>query len=275
MLLWSVFVQAQSGEVFLKCYNNETFKEADCNQCGIKSNTFSGIIVKYKGLDYAFYNPVKVTSKGNLVTFEDAYNSKPVTVPITSIITHNTVNKLIAFITACKCGDCISGGGGGGDKFVASGSKSGNDLILTFNDASTITISNIYNKETIWINGTGAPTNPTNDSGNRVFAVGDKYLDTQIGQIYRYNGSSWLLIFDPFSEYEEFTLNGAGEITLSAISAYALASIIPTQPARYVVEIEGQVQNINRSDFTIGGPTLTFSGGAANSGQRGSIRILK
>ena len=157
---------------------------------------------------------------------------------------------------------------------MVSGAKSGNDLVLTMSDASTITIADIYNKETIVIHGTGAPSSPSNDSGNRTFKLGDKYLNTQTGQVYRYNGTIWQLIFDPFDEYQEFTLNSNGQVVLT-VSAYAIASIIPSQPARYVIEIEGQVQNINRGDFTIAGSTVTFTGGSANSGQRGSVRVLK
>ena len=84
-----------------------------------------------------------------------------------------------------------------------------------------------------------------------------------------------LLIFNPFLEYEEFTLNGSGAYTLATITAGSIADILTTDPARVVLEIEGQLQKYNRGDWTISGSTITLNGGAANAGNRGSILILK
>lgn len=272
---------SQNKIALLKCYNNKTFKEADCSGCGFKANSFSGVVIRYQNKDWPFHNPIKVTVKGNAVTFLDAFGVE-LTLGWNQIATYNTVDKLTTFLTECKCDDCASGGGGGGgggedDIYLTNAAKSGNNLVLTMSSGTVFTITDIINKETIYLNGDGNPNSvaPTNDSNNRSLKVGDKYLDQLTGNIYRYNGSTWLLIFNPFLEYEEFTLNGSGAYTLATITASSIANVLTTDPARVVFEIEGQLQKYNRGDWTISGSTITLNGGAANAGNRGSILILK
>lgn len=267
---------SQNKIALLKCYNNEAFKEADCTGCGFKANSFSGIIIRYQNKDWPFHNPVKVTVKGQAVTFLDPFGVE-LTLGWNQIANYNTVPKLMTFLTDCKCDDCGVGGGGEGDIFLESAVKSGNNLVLTMNDATVFTITDVLNKETIYLNGDGNPNSvpPTNDLNNRTLKVGDKYLDQLTGNIYRYNGATWLLIFNPFLEYEEFTLNGSGAYVLATVSASSIANILTTDPSRVVLEIEGQLQKYNRGDWTISGSTITISGGAVNAGNRGSILILK
>lgn len=267
----------QNKIALLKCYNNKTFKEGDCVGCGFKANTFSGIVIRYQNKDWPFHNPVKVTVKGQAVTFLDPFGVE-LTLAWNQIANYNTIDKLATFLTECKCDDCASGGGGGGDDiYLENAAKSGNNLVLTMSSGTVFTITDIINKETIYLNGDGNPNSvaPTNDANNRSLKVGDKYLDQLTGNIYRYNGTTWLLIFNPFSEYEEFTLNGSGAYTLSTITASSIANVLTADPARVVIEIEGQLQKYNRGDWTISGSTITLSGGAANAGNRGSILILK
>lgn len=273
LLLFS-FITSYAQIASLKCYNNEAFREGDCFKCGIKTKTFSGIIVRYNNKDWAFYNPVQITTNGTNITFKDAFESPQLTIPLSNIATYNTLNKLVDFIKTCKCGDCGGGGGGGTDIYLQSVSASGNNIIYTMSNGTTLTTPNVVNKETIYLNGSGVPTSPTNDAGNRAFASGDKYLDTTTGNIYRYNGSSWVLIYQNQPHVpilEHFTLNGSGQATLSLITGFG---IISTTEAQYQVELEGQIQYVTRTDFTVSGQTLTFNGGAVNAGQRGTVRRL-
>lgn len=278
LIILGINAESQTNIATIKCYNNKTFKEQDCVSCGFKANTFSGVIVRYMGRDYPFQNPIRIKVVGANVTFEDAFNAPTLTIPIAIISGYNTLNKLTTFITDCKCGDCTSGGGGGGtDKFISSYTKSGNNLILNYNDATSLTIVGIYNKETIYLNGVLDPnaTAPTNDLNNRALAVGDKYTNTATGELYRYNGTTWDLIYTPVSNtilIEHFTLNASGQVTLSLITGF---NTFAMNTENYIVELEGQELSLNRSDFSYVGQTLTFSGGATNAGQRGSVRKLK
>lgn len=155
----------------------------------------------------------------------------------------------------------VSGGGGGGaDVYVNGYNKVGNNLELTLTNGGTITIPNIFNKETLDYFGTGNPNTvaPTPNVNDRPLAAGDLYTDKATGQVYKYTGTTWALIFDPYNQYEEFTLDANGSATLSTITGFA-ALVGSGVHARYDLYMNGQKMYFNNGDFTVSGNTITFS----------------
>lgn len=165
----------------------------------------------------------------------------------------------------------IGGGDGGdGDIYVNGFSKNGNNLVLTLSNGGTVNIPNIYNKETLVYYHTVNPntTPPTQNTGDRAIAQGDLCIVISTKQVYKYNGSAWDLIYDPYAQYEEFTLDGSGMYTLATILGFGTIS---SNPARYDLFLEGQKQYLNNSDFTVSTNTLNF--GSIAAGQRGSLQL--
>ena len=124
-----------------------------------------------------------------------------------------------------------SGDGGAEDIHVNGYSKSGNSLILTLSNGGNVTIPNIYNKETLVYYHTVNPntTAPTQNTGDRAIAQGDLCIVISTKQVFKYNGSAWDLIYDPYAAYEEFTLDGSGMYTLATITGFNTISNNPTQ----------------------------------------------
>ena len=101
LLLLTAF--SSFSQTTLECYTCEPV--GTCNQCGLGSQLFEGLLVKRGGpyKDIALHKPIRISSFGNNVTLQDAFYGK-VTLNVTQIQTYNTVQKLYNFVNNCKCG---------------------------------------------------------------------------------------------------------------------------------------------------------------------------
>lgn len=149
------------------------------------------------------------------------------------------------------------GGGGGADQYISGGEVVGNDLRLDYNTGGSITIPGVIENETLYYFSDTNPniTPPTQNVGDRPLQDGDLVTLTTNGTTYKKIGVSWVVVYDPFNEYEEGILDGSGSYTFTA---GLLLSQYINNPSMYDLYKNGVKQYINNSDFTVSGQTVQF-----------------
>jgi len=86
--------------IVLKCIKGLRYN-VNCPQCQSESSFDNGIKVIEKGnKNITLLHPIKIDSKGDLVTLSDLNNS--ITIYLKNIVQYNTINKLINYINLCN-----------------------------------------------------------------------------------------------------------------------------------------------------------------------------
>ncbi len=100
LILLPFFGVSQNKTFYLKCFSYRTFTQNDCIGCGFKKGQFSGVIITSDNIKHALHNPVKVTYRGNVVTFTDPFG-KTYTNNVANLGTLNIGTSINTFMEGC------------------------------------------------------------------------------------------------------------------------------------------------------------------------------
>lgn len=102
---WTPPSPFSSSSIEVECYSCQSDKRVDCNGCGIKSKFFTGLVVSSGDFkDIPFYHPIKIHSKGNLITLEDAFGTKK-DIQLSKLKGYSRVIDFYSYLEECFCAD--------------------------------------------------------------------------------------------------------------------------------------------------------------------------